>query len=128
MFEFATMGRRNSSYFLIFTYFSVWLSKLKINSVKFTAFRGFNCKIYLNKLISFSQALSSLSLSVDYWIWRLTLSTMKLNYSMQYFPYWLDYGGFPSHQLKVCSFSSSRKNATQQILMPQLNSNFHVIT
>ena len=52
-------------------------------------------KIYFPKIPSFERSLQILSLSADYYFWRLTLLTMKLNFSRQVFPYWEDGGDSP---------------------------------
>ena len=75
-------------------------------------------KIYFTKILSSTQALERLSVSADYWFCRLTFSIRKLNCSMLGFPYCRENGGEYLHQLKVCSFSTTRKNASHQFFLP----------
>ena len=76
-------------------------------------------KIYFTKIPSSARVLESLPLSEDCYFWRLTVSSMKLNFSMQGLRYWEDGGEspHPHHQLKVCSFPTTRKTATYQIFI-----------
>ena len=53
-------------------------------------------KIYFTKIPSSARVLESLPLSEDCYFWRLTVSSMKLNFSMQGLLYWEDGGESPT--------------------------------
>ena len=80
-------------------------------------------KIYFTKIPSFAQAFESLSLSADYWFWRLTLSTMKLNCSMHDFSYW-GMVGSPPTSWKFVHSPPPEKMPPIKSLSPQINKTF----
>ena len=87
-------------------------------------------KIYFTKIPSSARVLESLPLSADCYFWRLTLSSMKLNFSIQGFLYWEDGGESPTSTTswKFVHSPQPGKMPRTKFLSPQLNDNFHVIT